>query len=490
MGNTSSKRSRSELALLIRGTVIHSPSLDTFVILDNAVFGIGQDGRVAFLEDNHEEELPAGGSLILRDGGAVTLPKYHYQIVVLPPRGFICPGLVDTHTHAPQSKNAGIGYDLQLLEWLTKYTFPTEAAFDSLSFAAKVCRNAVSRTLRNGTTSCLYFATIHTDAAVQLGRIASGMGQRAFIGKVNMDRNAPDFYVEASAKASLAETERFIDAMLKDESDGGKGQSVGDGGICVECEPLGPPAQPVICPRFVPTCTPELMKGLGKLSNRNGGLLITSHVSENKGEIAWVRELHPELPTYTSCYDDPGLLTPRTILAHGVYLDKEERALLRSRKSTVSHCPVSNCMLRSGMLNVRRMLEEGNSVALGTDVSGGAPASMLTAVREALKVSNMVSLTDKRPEGEEGGMYAPLTAHEAFHLATAAGARSLCVEGLTGDFTVGSVFDAVVINPEADGSPFDIYDGEWSDIAFEKWLILGDDRNTDSVYVNGKKVLG
>ena len=103
------------------------------------------------------------------------------------------------------------------------------------------------------------------------------------------------------------------------------------------------------------------MKGLGKLSNRNGGLLITSHVSENKGEIAWVRELHPELPTYTSCYDDPGLLTPRTILAHGVYLDKEERALLRSRKSTVSHCPVSNCMLRSGMLNVRRMLEEGNS---------------------------------------------------------------------------------------------------------------------------------
>ena len=115
---------------------------------------------------------------------------------------------------------------------------------------------------------------------------------------------------------------------------------------------------------------------------------------------------------------------------------------------------------------------------------------MLTAVREALKVSNMVSLTDKRPEGEEGGMYAPLTAHEAFHLATAAGARSLCVEGLTGDFTVGSVFDAVVINPEADGSPFDIYDGEGSDIAFEKWLILGDDRNTDSVYVNGKKVLG
>ena len=286
--DASRKRTRdaSDLALLLRGTVVDAPSLATLRILSHAVLGVDTNGRISFLEDGHDEPLTASDTLHLRDGGSVALR--HAQIRMLPPRGFVCPGFVDTHTHAPQFSFAGIGYDLQLLDWLNKYTFPSETKFGDSKFAARVCHNAVSRTLRAGTTTCMYFATIHTDAAIQLGRIAAGLGQRALVGKVNMDRNAPDFYIE-STEESLAETERFVAALLAEKHSASRmGAWVGDGGTCAECEPLGPPPEPVITPRFVPTCTSELMRGLADIAKRHQ-LRITSHVSENMGEIAWVR---------------------------------------------------------------------------------------------------------------------------------------------------------------------------------------------------------
>ncbi|EOD24905.1 hypothetical protein EMIHUDRAFT_469266 [Emiliania huxleyi CCMP1516] len=422
------KRPLDDVVLVIRGTVIDSPELTTLRVRTHAVLGVRAIGTVAFCEEGHTEPLSPGSSLVLREGGEVVLSR-GCVIRDLPARGFLCPGLVDTHTHAPQFSFTGIGrgslrqrvewpdeYDLQLLDWLNKYTFPSEAKFKDSAFAARVCRNAVARTLRNGTTSCMYFATIHTDAALQLGRIASGMGQRAF----------------------------------------------------------------VIPPRFVPTGSSELMEGLAPIAPR------------------------PQLlESYASCYDYPGLLGRRTVLAHGVYLgerdapprrfrdasetlpqrhsqrhylgepntpplpsraegsraatspsSESERALLKSRGASVSHCPLSNMMLRSGMLN-------------------------------ALKVSNLVSLAEGRPGG---GMWEPLSFTEAFHLATAAGARSLGVDGLTGDFSTGSLFDAVVVDPEAPASPFELYEGDGALASFEKWMQLGDDRNTAEVYVQGSRV--
>jgi len=264
-----------------------------------------------------------------------------------------------------------------------------------------------------------------------------------------------------------------------------------DGGKCIDCAPLGPPALPVITPRFVPTCSTELMTKLGQLAARHG-LRITSHVSESPGEISWVQSLHPEHKSYTDCYDSPGLLTPRTILAHGVYLNYEERSLMARRGTTLAHCPLSNSMLRSGMLNVRRCLDEGVPIALGTDVCGGASPSMLSAVREALKVSNLVSLGETRADGTT---YAPLTFYEAFHIATVSGARAMGVAHLTGHFRPGSLLDALIIDPEAGSGPgsstmppFDLYEGDTPREAFERWLMLGDERNTAAVYVCGRCV--
>ena len=166
---------RAEVVLLLRGTVIDSPSRGELRVLRRAVLGVDSTGRTAFCEDEHDEALGAGGKVTLREGGEVRLSA---KCVVrwLPKRGFVCPGLVDTHTHAPQFSFAGIGYDLQLLEWLETYTFPSEAKFADLAYAAKVCENAVRRTLLSGTTSCVYFGTLHADAAVLLGQTAALAG--------------------------------------------------------------------------------------------------------------------------------------------------------------------------------------------------------------------------------------------------------------------------------------------------------------------------
>jgi guanine deaminase len=129
------------------------------------------------------------------------------------------------------------------------------------------------------------------------------------------------------------------------------------------------------------------------------------------------------------------------------------------------------------MCDVRQLIDDGVLVALGTDVSGGASPSMLSAIRETCKVSNMVSVT------RNGG--APLNYPEAFYLATVGGARALSTPGLTGDFSVGADFDAIVVDPEAEGTPFDLYDEDKPIDAFQKWLQLGDDRNTKHVFVRG-----
>ena len=472
-----------DIVLVLQGTVIDCASRGELRVLEHAVIGVDADGRIAFREAEHLETLHPGGSVTLRSSKTVPLSA-KCTIKQLPARGFVVPGMVDTHTHAPQFAFVGLGYELQLLEWLTTYTFPSEAKFNDPKYAARICRNAVGRTMRHGTTSCVWFATIHTDAAVQLGRIAANLGQRAFVGKVNMDRNSPEFYVESTAQ-SLAETERFVAAMLADESSGTGGQVFDAGGACVECAPRGPPALPVITPRFVPTCTMELMEGLAAIAARHN-LRITSHISENLGEIEWVKSLHPTLTSYAGVYDKAGLLTPRTILAHGVYLTAEERALFRARGASVSHCPLSNCMLRSGMLNVRRLLDEGVNVSLGTDVSGGASPSMLSAIREALKVSNLVSLYEKDAAGDA---YKPLTDVEAFWLATAGGAATLGVPGLSGTLDVGCVFDALVVDPEAAGSALDLEPTDTPLQAFKRWLTMGDDRNTKELYVQGVEML-
>ncbi|NXC73613.1 GUAD deaminase, partial [Anhinga anhinga] len=331
---------------------------------------------------------------------------------------FFMPGMVDTHIHAPQYSFTGTRVDLPLLQWLATYTFPTEAKFKDRDFAEEVYTRVVRRTLKNGTTTACYFATIYTDTSLLLADIIDKFGQRAFVGKVCMDMNdtVPQ-YKEITAD-SVQETERV---------------------------------QPIITPRFGPSCTEDLLSALGDLA-QTFDLHVQSHISENEEELKLVENLFPSYQNYTELYDKNKLLTSKTVMAHACYLSEEELKLFHLRGAAISHCPNSNFSLRSGVLNVQNVLKHNVTVGLGTDVAGGYSASMLDAIRKAMTASNVLQI---KKENEKG-----LTIKEAFQLATLGGSQALGLDDVIGNFEVGKEFDALLINTKASDSPFDLFSAD------------------------------
>ncbi len=273
-----------------------------------------------------------------------------------------------------------------------------------------------------------------------------------------MDRNSPDSYREPSWEASLAATREFVE------------YAEARGGALV---------RPIVTPRFAISCSDELMRGLGALAAEKG-LPVQSHISENCAEIAFTRELHPENRDYADVYGSRGLLTARTIMAHGVHLSEAELAQFAAAGAGVSHCPRSNLALCSGLAPVRRLLQRGLRVGLGTDMSGGPSASLWDAMRGAVETSAAVSFGS--PE------LAPLSYREALHLGTLGGAALVGMADRLGSFAPGKWFSAQVIDPAA--GTFDAYpaQGETAGDLFQKCFYLLDDRNIAQVYVKGRRV--
>ena len=380
------------------------------------------------------------------------------QIHVLGEKEFLMPGFVDTHIHAPQYVIGGKALNLPLLEWLEKYTFPTEARFKDMQFASDVYHRAVSRVLRNGTTCACYFATIHRTASVKLAEVTAKVGQRAFIGKVNMNQNSPDYYIE-DTEESVRETIQFVEEV----------QGMGN-----------PLVQPIVTPRFAPSTDMTLMKRLAKIA-ADYQLPVQSHLSENRGEVSWIKSLYPQCASYTEVYEEAGLLGANTVMAHCVYLSDGEIDLLKQRDCGVSHCPNSNISLTSGLCDVRRLLSAGVKVGLGTDCSGGYSASILDSIRYAAGTSKILKM------GKDES-YTPVDHRDLFYLATLGGSEVLGLDTKVGNFEVGKEFDALRIDPCVSDSPFDLFDCDTTDDVIQKFLYLGDDRNITQVYVSGRCV--
>lgn len=406
----------------------------------------------------------------------------------------------DTHIHASQHPNAGIFGKTTLLSWLTTYTYPLEASLKNPSKARNVYNQCVSRTLSHGTTTAAYYATAHASSTNILADICLAKGQRAFVGRVCMDTDlSPEYYRDESPEFAIRETEAVIEH-------------------CRAVDPERHLIMPILTPRFAPSCTPPLLSSLGRLAT-SSQLPIQTHIAENTAEVALVRKRFPDSASYAAVYDDYGLLTSKTVLAHAIHLSPNETALIRERGSCVSHCPVSNISLSSGLCPVRELLDTGITVGLGTDVSGGYSSSMLVAAREASMVSRTLASLVSDDENEEIETPAAheqnerqkttirdrkkLSVEECLYLATVGGARCLGLEHKISRFEVGMEWDAQLIeltqmNVEHDGSG----DGEgemdaglpelWGkekwDEKVAKWLFCGDDRNTKRVYVRGKLV--
>ncbi|XP_015768628.1 PREDICTED: guanine deaminase-like [Acropora digitifera] len=310
------------------------------------------------------------------------------DVINLKPRSqFLIPGFVDTHIHAPQYVFTGTGYDVPLLQWLEKYTFPVESKFKCTKYAEHAYKKVVARLLKNGTTTASYFASIHLEATNVLCDVVAELGQRGYIGKVSMDQNSPDDYVETTQKA-IEDAERFVKHVL---------------------ELKNALITPVVTPRFVLSCTAHLLKQLGDVAMK---------------------------------YDIPIQVWQLSFNDHIIFI------------------------IRSGIADVRAMLNKKIKVGLGTDVSGGESTSILVAIRDCIKASNVLSL--RKPEE-----YKPLNFEEAFFLATLGGSQVLGLDGKIGNFEVGKDFDALLIDVEAQNSAFDCFDRDNTMDVIQKFLMLG-----------------
>ncbi|HEY3055536.1 MAG TPA: guanine deaminase [Thermoanaerobaculia bacterium] len=373
----------------------------------------------------------------------------HGDIVDLGRRSLISPGFIDTHLHAPQLEMIG-SYGGHLLEWLNRYTFPTEAKFADPEHARRVAKALFSELLRNGTLCALIFSTIHAEATDIFFTEAEQSGFRGIIGKTMMDRNAPEFLLER-ARDSYEQSRALL-------------QKWHNRGLL----------RYAVTPRFAPTSTPELLEVAGQLKKEFPDVYVQTHISENKNEVEWVHELF-RAAEYADVYDDFGLLSDRTVLAHGVHLTEEELDLLNRRRSRIAHCPNSNLFLGSGLFPLHRVLEAGVIVGLGTDIGAGTTPSMFTAMADAYKVQQVQGVS--------------LSPYHLWYMATLGGARALSLDTETGSLERGKSADFLVLDLKA--TPLIELRSERASSIEELLaglIFMGDDRAVSQGFIAGREV--
>ena len=364
----------------------------------------------------------------------------------------IIPGLVDLHVHAPQYAFRGLGMDEELIEWLNTHTFVEEQKYGDLEYARKAYEIFVQDLVACATTRVCVFGTIHNEATLLLMRLLEQAGMRGYVGKVNMDRNSPDYLCEANAVQAAADTEAWITA-------------------CKEMEGI----RPILTPRFIPTCSDELMEKLSALQKKYQ-LPVQSHLSENLGEIEWVKELCPDTDFYGAAYDKYGMFGGAcpTVMAHCVHSGKEEMERMKAQNVFIAHCPQSNMNLASGIAPVRSYLDNGMQVGLGSDIAGGYSLSMFRAMADAIQCSKLRwRLVDQA--------LAPLRVEEAFYMATKGGGAFF---GKVGSFEPSYEFDAVVLDDSSHKHPQELEVRE----RLERFLYLGTDRDMVAKFIKGKNV--
>ena len=409
-------------------------------------------------QSNHFEVVPHG--YIAVDDGQVEgvyseLPQHlsDYAVTDWGDR-LLIPAMNDMHVHAPQYRNQGIAMDLELLPWLQNYTFPEEMKYADTGYAERMYRRFVRDLWRFGTMRSCVFATIHTESTRLLMHLFQEAGMGAMVGKVGMNRNCPEGLLEK------------VEDMVKGYEELIAEFSMPDG----QANPL---VQPIITPRFIPSCTPEMLRACGQLAVKYQ-LPVQSHLSENKAEIAWVQELEKESTSYGDAYNRYSLFgqTP-TVMAHCVWTKGEELELMKRNGVMVAHCPTSNFNVASGMAPIRRFLEEGLRVGLGSDISGGHDLNIFRMMVYAIQVSKM--------HYQQNHEQPFLTLSEAFWLATKSAGSFF---GHVGSFEPGYEFDALVIDDS------DLNHDNYSLLhRLERYIYLGDDRQIEHRFCRGKEIM-
>jgi guanine deaminase len=400
-------------------------------------------------------EYVEDGLLILKHGRVTALGKADDWFDFLPDGvefydftgKLIMPGFIDTHTHYPQTDMI-VSHGAQLLEWLEKYTFPTEAKFSDINVANETADFFCDELLRNGTTTSAVFATVHPESVDAIFGAAQKRDMRLISGKVMMDQNAPDFLCD-TAESSYEDSAKLIEKWH------GNGRALY-----------------AVTPRFVPTSSVDQLRVASRLCHEYKELYLQTHVAENADEVAWVSKLFPDRRSYLDVYEHYGLVGERSIYAHCIHLDQTDRKLMADRGAAMAFCPTSNLFLGSGLFDLDSAFQNNIRVGVATDVGAGTSFSILQTLNEAYKVSQMLGQT--------------LTSMKAFYLATLGGAKALSLDHKLGNFELGKEADFVVLDLES--TPLMKRRMANSDSIQDRLfalMMLGDDRAIHATFVMG-----
>ncbi len=444
----------------VLGTAIDAPQLGAIRVRESALLLIADDGLIeAVLLPGDAEYDPALAKV-----------RRKQTLIELGSGEYLLPGLIDLHNHAPQWPQLGKALDVPLADWLARYTFPLEAKYADEEFAGRVYESLVTAMIANGTTTAMYFGSAHLPATRLLAEICLSKGQRALVGRVAMDTadTCPDYYRDENAGLAIEETEDLIAQVLT---------MPGNAARLV---------QPVVTPRFIPSCTDELLAGLGEVARTN-----QAHVQTHCSESDWAHEygLARYGQTDTVSYDQCGLVTRRTVLAHCNLVSVDDLDLIATRGAAVAHCPLSNAYFANAVFPVRRALQSGVHVGLGTDISGGPGTSILRAMADTVVMSRLLEdgVDAGLPAATRGVAESRVSFAEAFYLGTTGGGIALDLP--IGLLAPGMAFDAIAVDTAAADSDLIMWEGlDSGDEALHKIIHSANRNNIRRVWVGGRSV--
>ncbi len=414
---------------LYRGTFVYSKDRDTLAVHENSYIAV-------------EEGIVEGIYPVLPEKFAgLSVTDFGKNIVI--------PAFSDLHVHAPQYPQRGLQMDKTLYEWLNDYTFPLEAKYADPEFARAVYDAFVADLILNGTLHAVIFGTIHREATGYLIRKLETLSLNAFVGKVNMDTASPEYLCE-STEESLRETELFLEEHLGNHF-----------------------AKPILTPRFAPTCTKELMTGLGKLGAKYG-VGVQTHLVESLWEEAEARRCFPDVSCDTEIYEKAGLLDNGPVIgAHFIFPSENDLSILKKYGGYAVQCPDATVNVIAGIMRTSFLQDQGIRLAYGSDIAGGHRIGIFGQAAKSVQLSKLKAFYE--PEGNEAISFA-----RAFYIATKEGGS---VFGNVGSLEPGYAFDALVIRPMAD--PFmEISPAE----AVERFAYIGEPKDITARYLRGKKL--
>ena len=416
---------------IFRGRIVHSQSPSHFQEFRDGAMAIDAKGTI----------IQIGSFPSLKKDFPNDVPVVHFKDQI------IIPGLIDCHLHLPQLDQRG-KHGATLLEWLKKYIFPAEAAFSDLKVAEDVAKRFFKKLILNGVTTSSVYVTVHPEATNLAFEIAKGTGLRVIMGKVMMDQHAPSGLGETTER-SLKESEILYE----------KWHGVAGGKLMY-----------AFTPRFGPTCSEQLWREVGKLMEKSDAYLQT-HLSETMGEVERVCELFPDYLDYTELLERNGCLTPRTLLAHVIYVSPSECRRIAAAGSKVIHCPMSNMFLKSGRMPIEMIEAAGVTYSLGTDIGAGTSMSLFSVMRYADYVQPQMNITPTA----------------AFYLATLGGAKVLSLDEKIGNLDVGKQADFCVLDIRGIDPRYELDDLTGDEI-LSLLMYRGDGDVIRHTYVDGNKL--